>query len=64
MELIGSGFGIATNVQLVENALLTPISRHMRISAFYRVSVRNALAIAQVLNRTLIVPKFQCYCDR
>jgi hypothetical protein len=40
------------------------IARHMRVAAWYRLSVRNALALARVLDRTLIVPPFLCYCDR
>jgi hypothetical protein len=50
--------------QLVADISGGLIARHMRVAAFYRHSVRNALALATVLNRTLIVPPFQCYCDR
>ncbi|KAK3274284.1 hypothetical protein CYMTET_17531, partial [Cymbomonas tetramitiformis] len=45
-------------------AQLSLIEKHMRAAAFYRLSVRNALAVAQALGRILIVPAFQCFCDR
>jgi len=57
-------FDLTPPRQLVADVSGGLIARHMRVAAFYRHSVRNALALARVLNRTLIVPPFQCYCDR
>ena len=32
--------------------------------AHHLLSLRNALAVAQILGRTLVVPQLQCHCDR
>lgn len=40
------------------------VSSHMRLVAHHLLSLRNAMALAEALGRTLIVPKLTCHCDR
>ena len=35
-----------------------------RLVAHHLLSLRNALAVAQILGRTLVVPRLPCHCDR
>ena len=41
-----------------------PLSTHMRVVQHHIHGLRNALAIAEVLGRALIVPELDCFCDR
>eukprot|EP00899_Mesostigma_viride_P000582 jgi/Mesvir1/10524/Mv21766-RA.2 len=36
----------------------------LRAGAYYQMAVRNGMALARALNRTLIMPRLRCYCDR
>lgn len=48
----------------VLNGIENAVDRHVAAVSFYYLSIRNALAIAHILNRTLILPPFTCYCDK
>ncbi|OUS46581.1 nucleotide-diphospho-sugar transferase-domain-containing protein [Ostreococcus tauri] len=45
-------------------AYATAISRHFEEDSVRRVTVRNGLALAKALNRTLVLPPARCYCDK
>ena len=40
------------------------VNTHMRVVQYHIHGLRNAIAIAQILRRTLVLPEFHCYCDR
>ena len=40
------------------------IDAHLRLSMWYRQSLRAAFGIAEILNRTVIMPELKCACDR
>ena len=40
------------------------IQRHFAEDKLRRVTVRNAMALAEALGRTLVLPKARCYCDK
>ena len=40
------------------------LASHMRLVAWHLLSLRNALALAQALGRTLLIPRLECHCDR
>ena len=40
------------------------IATHMAALGAYALELRDALALALALNRTLILPRWTCYCDR
>jgi len=42
----------------------TGIENHLVAAAWFRLSVRNLLALGKVLNRIVILPKITCMCDR
>ena len=43
---------------------ITGVHNHLLTAAWYRASVRNLLALGRILNRTVILPRFTCMCDR
>ena len=47
-----------------ERAYVVAIRRHLAEDRLRRVTVRNALAIAEALGRTLVLPSALCYCDK
>lgn len=40
------------------------LASHMRLVAWHLLSLRNALALAKVLGRTVVIPRLPCHCDR
>jgi len=46
------------------DAYVTAITRHFEEDKIRRVTIRNALALAKALGRTLILPEARCYCDK
>ena len=46
------------------DAYKSAILRHLSEDKLRRTTVRNGLALAQALGRTLILPKARCYCDK
>ena len=47
-----------------DGAYKTAIRRHLAEDRLRRLTVRNALAIAEALGRTLVLPSARCYCDK
>ena len=45
-------------------AYVVAIRRHLAEDRLRRATVRNALAVAEALGRTLVLPSARCYCDK
>eukprot|EP00892_Ulva_mutabilis_P012572 jgi/Ulvmu1/9688/UM055_0026.1 len=45
-------------------APMPPLLRHFHAMAFQLAQMRDAFALARALNRTLVLPRFLCYCDQ
>ena len=45
-------------------AYVIAIRRHLAEDKLRRVTVRNALALADALGRTLVLPSARCFCDK
>ncbi|KAK3282427.1 hypothetical protein CYMTET_9838 [Cymbomonas tetramitiformis] len=40
------------------------LARHMQVAGYHLRALRNALGLALALNRTLVLPWWECHCDR
>jgi hypothetical protein len=40
------------------------VGAHFRAAAWHRAALASALALGRALNRTLILPRLRCFCDR
>lgn len=50
--------------QLVDSAATSHIGTHRAALAGYVAELRDALALARALRRTLVLPRWRCFCDR
>jgi hypothetical protein len=58
----GNFIAMSDELPSVWNA--TGVHNHLLAAAWYRASIRNLLALGRVLNRTVILPRITCMCDR
>ena len=47
-----------------DEARMAGLQAHFLIAAWHRAALHSTLALARALNRTLIVPRLRCACDR